>query len=106
MYVLGGEDERRLDRNEGVPWAYEKWWLDVEMCKAEEEGFEEGVGVREVERLLEGKGDSLEDVGSESGGRQVLDTLQQSIDDRDVTPPNQILLSTKPSTTGLKNLKP
>lgn len=29
VYELSGDDERRLDVNEGVPWAYEKWWLGM-----------------------------------------------------------------------------
>ncbi|KAL9051358.1 MAG: hypothetical protein Q9162_006060 [Coniocarpon cinnabarinum] len=44
VYSLSGDDERRLDRNEGVPWAYQKNLIEVEFWKAEEEGMPVDVG--------------------------------------------------------------
>ncbi|KAL9093187.1 MAG: hypothetical protein Q9159_000364 [Coniocarpon cinnabarinum] len=44
VYSLSRDDERRLDRNEGVPWAYQKNLIEVEFWKAEEEGMPVDVG--------------------------------------------------------------
>jgi gamma-glutamylcyclotransferase len=51
-YTLQPRDERSLDRAEGVPWAYEKRELDVEILSTE--GIEGGgkEGGREVVKAL------------------------------------------------------
>ncbi|KAL2068149.1 hypothetical protein VTL71DRAFT_16247 [Oculimacula yallundae] len=57
VYLLQDEDERILDRAEGVPWAYEKVLLEVEILPGGE-----GEGTRKEGEEQEGRGGKKVDV--------------------------------------------